>query len=94
MIDTGHLINSLISGAIQILNYYSLVVLIRVILSWVNIDSYNPFVRFLRGITDPLLDLIRSRLPNVFWNTGIDFTPLILILLIRFVVALLESLNI
>jgi len=53
----------------------------RVIISWVNADPYNPIVRFLFEITEPLLSRIRRFVP-VFG--GFDFSPIILILAIVF----------
>lgn len=57
---------------------YILLVLARVILSWVNPDPYNPIVRFLYNATDPVLDRLRRILPLQFG--GIDFTPIALLL--------------
>lgn len=64
------------------LNVYLWIVIIRALLSWVNPDPYNPIVRTLYSITDPLLNLIRRRLPVVFG--AIDLSPLLLILVIYF----------
>ncbi|MCX8012388.1 MAG: YggT family protein [Desulfobacterota bacterium] len=66
------------------LTIYLWVVFARAIISWVNPDPYNPIVVFLRRLTDPLLLLIRRRLPFSLSRTGIDFSPLILILIIIF----------
>ena len=48
----------------------------RVICSWVNADPYNPIVRFIMQVTDPLLDRIRRYIPPI---AGLDFSPLIAI---------------
>lgn len=62
---------------------YLWVIIIRALISWVNPDPYNPIVVFLRAATDPFLNWIRRvlRLPSY----GIDFSPLIAILIIYFV---------
>lgn len=65
-----------------VLNIYMWVVIISALLSWVNPDPYNPIVRFLRSVTEPVFDFIRRRLP--FPNLPIDLTPMIVILLIVF----------
>ena len=57
---------------------YMLIVVARAILSWVSPDPYNPIVRFLYNVTEPLLYRIRRLIP--FDMGGIDFTPMILIL--------------
>ena len=64
------------------LTIFMWIVIARAILSWVSPDPYNPIVRFLREITDPVLNRIRRYVP--LYGGGIDFTPMILILLIIF----------
>jgi YggT family protein len=64
-----------------------------VLLSWINPDPYNPIVQFLRGVTDPLLEGLRRILPRFLWSTGLDFTPLLLIILIQVVILFLENLH-
>jgi len=61
---------------------YMLIVIARAILSWVSPDPYNPIVRFLYNVTEPVLHRIRRSLP--FDMGGIDFSPTILILVIMF----------
>ncbi|MCK5230743.1 MAG: YggT family protein [Desulfobulbaceae bacterium] len=65
-----------------ILTAYMWIVIGRAIISWVNPDPYNPIVRFLREVTDPVLYRIRRVLP--LQGGGIDFTPMILIMAIIF----------
>ncbi len=73
------------------LTLYMWVIIARAVISWVNPDPFNPIVRFLHSVTEPLLYPIRQRLPMAFG--GIDFSPLILILAIIFVQSfLVESL--
>ena len=57
---------------------YSYIVIGRAIISWVNPDPYNPIVRFLHNVTDPVLDRMRRVLPLQF--SGIDFSPIVLLL--------------
>lgn len=61
---------------------YMWVIVARAILSWVNPDPYNPIVRFLYSITEPVLYAIRRRIPLAFG--GIDFSPMIVILVLLF----------
>jgi YggT family protein len=64
----------------------------RALISWVNPDPYNPIVRFLYKITEPVLNPIRRLIPS--WKIGIDLSPMIAILIIfflqRFLVASLR----
>jgi YggT family protein len=55
----------------------------RAIISWVNPDPYNPIVRFLNTVTEPVLYRIRRKLPLFFG--GIDFSPIVVILAIIFI---------
>ena len=64
-----------------VLGAYIWVVIARAVISWVNPDPYNPIVRFLRQVTDPLLDRIRRVVPIM---GGLDLSPMILILAIIF----------
>jgi len=54
----------------------------RAVLSWVNPDPFNPIVRFIHNVTEPVLRPIRQRMPMGF--AGIDFSPMIVILAIIF----------
>ncbi len=65
-----------------ILGIYWWMVIGAAILTWVNPDPYNPIVRFLRGVTEPVYFRIRRVLPLFFG--GIDFTPILVLLLIQF----------
>ena len=77
-----------ISLIIQPCNIIFFAIIVRVIISWVNPLWKNPLVNILFAITEPLLRLIRKRLPN----TGmIDFSPLIAIVLLKCVESLCLS---
>lgn len=56
---------------------YEIVVVIRVLFSWINVDEDHPAVRLIYRITEPLLGPIRQLIPNVM---GIDFSPFLLLL--------------
>jgi YggT family protein len=65
-----------------ILSIYWWIVIAAAVLSWVNPDPYNPIVRFLRAATEPVMARIRRVIPLFFG--GIDFTPIVVLLLIQF----------
>jgi len=65
------------------LSLYMYIIIARAVISWVNPDPYNPIVRFLNSITEPVLYRIRKRLPLFFG--GMDFSPIIVILAIVFI---------
>jgi len=66
------------------LTIYLYIVVVRAFISWVNPDPYNPIVVFLRRSTDPVLNPIRRKLPLALSRSGIDLSPLILLLGIYF----------
>jgi YggT family protein len=65
------------------LSIYMWIIIVRAIISWVNPDPYNPLVRFLNSVTEPVLYPIRRRLP-VFLG-GFDFSPVLVIMAIIFI---------
>jgi len=66
----------------QILGFMMLVVIGRVIISWVNADPYNPLVRAINSLSEPPTRLIKRFIKTEFG--GLDLSPLILLLLIGF----------
>ena len=74
-----------------VLVFFMFITIARAVLSWVSPDPYNPIVRFIHNITEPVLYQIRKRLPMMYG--GIDFSPIVVILLIIFLrIFLVESL--
>jgi YggT family protein len=72
-----------IAGVLDIvLTIYMWIVIISALISWVNPDPYNPIVRFLFSVTEPVFATVRRVLP--FPYMGIDFSPLIVLLVIIF----------
>ena len=65
-----------------VLIFYMFITIARAVLSWVSPDPYNPIVRFIHNVTEPVLYQIRKRLPMMYG--GIDFSPIIVILIIIF----------
>ena len=70
-----------------LLGVYMWIVIGRAVLSWVNPDPYNPIVRFLHDVTEPVLSRIRRMIP--VFGGGVDFSPMILILAIYFLMSFL-----
>lgn len=66
-----------------VLNLYMWVVIISALLTWVNPDPYNPIVRTLRNLTEPVFWRIRRWMP--FLNVGgLDLSPVVVLLAIVF----------
>lgn len=64
-----------------LLNYIFWTVLARIILSWVAPDPYNPLVRVIVQITEPVMAPARKLLPPM---GGFDLSPIIVLLGIQF----------
>lgn len=72
-----------------VLGVYKWVIIIAAIISWVNPDPYNPIVRFLYTVTEPVLRPIRRL---IGYRLGpIDISPVIVILAIIFIQRFLIS---
>ena len=75
---------------------YFAVLLIRVILSWLRTPTYTsrwlPFWNFVYAVTEPLLAPIRRLLMRYQRGTPLDFSPLVLILLLQLAETLIISL--
>ena len=65
-----------------VLTMYYRVILIRALISWVSPDPFNPIVRFLETMTEPVLEPLRRLVPA--HRMGIDIAPIIAFLLILF----------
>jgi YggT family protein len=66
-----------------LLSLYTWVIIAAALISWVNPDPYNPVVQILRRVTEPVLRPIRNVLAR--YQTGLDFSPLVAILIIQFI---------
>ena len=64
------------------LNIYMIIIIARAVISWFSPNPYNPIVQFLYRSTEPVLWRVRRLIP--FGGTGIDFSPLVVILIIIF----------
>jgi YggT family protein len=82
MFIVGNLVYALAHVVDITLSIYMWVVIISALISWVNPDPYNPIVRFLYGITEPVFAFVRRYLPVL--PMGLDLSPLIVLLAIVF----------
>ena len=88
--------NSLIILIDNIIYLYSIVLIVNIVLSWLTtFDIINISNRFVYAVleasyklTDPLLNPIRRVMPNI---GGLDFSPVILFLLLGFLRNLLRE---
>jgi YggT family protein len=82
MFVIGNFIEALAKIVDMGLSLYMWLIIIRALISWVNPDPYNPIIRFLYKATEPVLYQVRRWIP--LRGMGIDFSPIIVILVIVF----------
>jgi YggT family protein len=82
MFALANFLNALAHVIDVVLTIYMWLIIARAILSWVNPDPYNPIVRFLYNITEPVLGWFRRIIPLQFG--GLDLSPLAVLLVIVF----------
>lgn len=82
MFILGYLLMAVARVLDIVLLLFMWLVIAKAILSWVSPDPFNPIVRFINNVTEPILYPIRSKLPVFFGN--IDFSPIVVILAIIF----------
>jgi YggT family protein len=81
---------SLIELTILSLNLFFFVILIRIILSWVSPNNYNPITALLTTISEPILRPFRRLIPPI---GGLDISPIFAIVLLQAMVIFLRTLK-
>ena len=93
MFVLANLLSATAAALNLVLTLYMWIVIARALISWVNPDPRNPIVRFLYNATEPVLYRVRRVVP---YMGGIDFSPLLVIIVIiflqRFLVGSLDDL--
>ncbi len=73
----------------QTLAIYSLLLIIRVLLSWFpNLDWSNPILSTVGSITDPYLNAFRGLIPPI---GGMDFSPILAFIALNLMQSLLST---
>jgi len=85
--------NALLVSILQfisiVIDLYMWVVIIAALITWVQPNPYNPIVRFLWNVTEPVYRWIRRYIPTTFG--GFDIAPIILILALQFLQILINN---
>ncbi len=77
------LIIALVQLIHTLITIYSWIVVIAALFSFIHPDPYNPLVRFIRQITEPVFRWIRHKLPFVVVS-GMDLSPVVILLGLAF----------
>ncbi len=67
----------------NLLSIYEVVLIVRIVFSWIRPDPHHPVIQWVYKLTDPVLEPIRKLLPMT--GMGIDFSPIIVFVLIRLI---------
>jgi YggT family protein len=71
-----------VAGLLHMLLMLAVIVVIaRAVLSWVSPDPYNPVVRIITQLSEPMLYPVRRRVP---YMGGVDLSPMLVILVLVF----------
>ncbi len=82
-------LSSLLQVLAQTLSIYTLVLLVRVLLSWFpNLDWSNPVLSTVSSITDPYLNAFRGLIPPL---GGLDLSAIVAFIALQLVQSLLEG---
>ncbi len=65
---------------VSLIDLYSLIVVVAVILSWVQADRRHPAAKIVYDLTEPVLSRIRRALPSM---GGLDFSPMVLLIALQ-----------
>jgi YggT family protein len=81
--------NVLVSFLTTLLYVFIIIMLIRVVFSWVSPFPTNPVSRMAWQITEPVLAPVRRRLPPM---SGIDLSPMVVLLATYLLIAIVGNL--
>jgi YggT family protein len=84
MYPLGSILVSLAKVLSMITTLYQYIIIGAVIVTWVGANPANPIVRFLYMVTEPVFSRVRRLLPRFMFRLGVDFTPLIVLILLVF----------
>lgn len=84
MLLLSNIVYAVASVLQSLLTVYFWVVIIAVLLSWVRPDPYNPIVRTLHALTEPVFYRVRKYLPFTFVG-GLDLSPVVVLIAVQLV---------
>jgi YggT family protein len=62
------------------IRFYELILIARILMSWIQPNENHPVVRWVYRLTDPVLDPVRRALP--LNAGGMDFSPIIVFIIL------------
>ncbi len=74
-----YLIRQVVSVAFEV---YSWILIVRILLSWIKHNPYQPIIRFIYELTEPYLRIFRRIVPAY---GSVDFSPIIAFFALRII---------
>lgn len=81
MFVVGNLLSALADLLNGLLTLYGWAIVIRVLLTWVSPDPFNPVVQFLNQVTDPYLNFFRRFIPPI---GPMDISPIVALMVLHY----------
>lgn len=76
----------------MLVNFVEILILVRIIMSFINFNTNNIIGSFVYELTEPILAPARALIARLGFNTGmLDFSPIVAMLLLRLVMSLARS---
>ena len=66
----------------QLIGLYEIVLIIRIVLTWIPHNPHSQAVTFLYKITEPVLEPVRRVIPSI---GGIDISPIVVFIALGFI---------
>lgn len=80
MFVLGNLLSTLAQVVQTVATVYAWLIIIRILVSWVSPDPFNPVVIFLNRVTEPWLALFRRVIPPIGM---LDLSPIVALLVLQ-----------
>ena len=87
---TGNLFLAIVGIINSLIFSYIILIIVSAILSFVQVNPYNPIVQIINRLTNPPLMFLRQKLPFLIIG-GIDLSPIVLIFALQTLSTLLEK---
>ncbi len=89
---TGNIFIAIVGIISSLIYSYIILIIIAAILSFVQVNPYNPIVQIINRLTNPPLRFVREKLPFVVIG-GIDLSPLVVIFALQILAGLLQKMT-
>jgi len=89
---SGNIFVALIGIISSLVYSYIILIIVAVVLSFVQVNPYNPIVQVINRLTDPPLRFVREKLPFLVIG-GIDLSPIVVIFGLQALVGLLHQMT-